>query len=124
MLQKTGKPIEPSPIEPKFSIITVILNDAEGFQRTAESIIQQSCKDFEWIVIDGGSNFETRCVINSYRYHIDKFVSEPDDGIYDAMMKGDLIAVNEPRLSFMLNWVTPLMPRRQVLKMVAGMQSK
>lgn len=43
---------------------------------------------------------------------------------YDAMMKGDLIAVNEPRLSFMLNWVTPLMPRRQVLKMVAGMQSK
>lgn len=43
---------------------------------------------------------------------------------YDAMMKGELIAINEPRLSFLLNWLTPLMPRRQVLKMVEGMQKK
>ena len=43
---------------------------------------------------------------------------------YDAMMRGDLIAINERRLSLMLNWVTPFLPRRQVLKMVEGMQSK
>ncbi len=43
---------------------------------------------------------------------------------YDAMMEGKLIAINEARLSFMLNWITPFMPRRSVLKMVEGMQSK
>jgi len=43
---------------------------------------------------------------------------------YDAMMKGELIAINDPKLSMMLNWLTPLMPRRQVLKMVANMQAK
>lgn len=43
---------------------------------------------------------------------------------YDAMLKGDLIAINEGRLSFMLNWVFPFLPRRRVLKIVAGMQAK
>jgi uncharacterized protein len=43
---------------------------------------------------------------------------------YDAMMKGQLIAINDPSLSFMLNWLTPFMPRRSVLKMVAKMQTK
>ncbi|MEM9228881.1 MAG: SDR family oxidoreductase [Pseudomonadota bacterium] len=43
---------------------------------------------------------------------------------YDAMMKGDLVAFNERRLSLMLNWLTPLLPRRRVLKMVEDMQSK
>lgn len=43
---------------------------------------------------------------------------------YDAMMKGDLVAINEGRLSFLLNWVTPFLPRRRVLKMVSGMQAK
>lgn len=43
---------------------------------------------------------------------------------YDGMMKGKLVIINETRLAFMLNWVTPLLPRRQVLKMVRGMQSK
>lgn len=43
---------------------------------------------------------------------------------YDAMMKGELIVINEKRLSFLLNWINPLLPRRQILKMVAGMQSK
>ncbi len=43
---------------------------------------------------------------------------------YDGMMKGKLIIINEPRLNFLLNWVTPLLPRRTVLKMVRGMQTK
>ncbi|MEL6236356.1 MAG: SDR family NAD(P)-dependent oxidoreductase [Pseudomonadota bacterium] len=43
---------------------------------------------------------------------------------YDAMMKGDLIAINEGRLSFMMNWVVPLLPRRRVLKMIGDMQRK
>ena len=43
---------------------------------------------------------------------------------YDAMMNGKLVAINEGRLAFLLNWVTPLLPRRTVLNMVGGMQSK
>lgn len=43
---------------------------------------------------------------------------------YDAMLKGELIAFNEGRLAFMLNWVSPLLPRRRVLKMMEGMQTK
>ncbi|WP_420584484.1 SDR family NAD(P)-dependent oxidoreductase [Ruegeria sp.] len=43
---------------------------------------------------------------------------------YDAMMKGELIAINESALSFVLNWLVPLMPRRRVLKMVESVQVK
>ncbi|MEM1428835.1 MAG: SDR family oxidoreductase [Pseudomonadota bacterium] len=43
---------------------------------------------------------------------------------YDAMKRRELIAINEGRLSFLLNWITPLMPRRSVLNMVEGMQKK
>lgn len=43
---------------------------------------------------------------------------------YDAMMKGKLVAINERQLSFMLGWIIPFMPRRRVLKMVEGMQTK
>ncbi|MEO0371385.1 MAG: SDR family NAD(P)-dependent oxidoreductase [Pseudomonadota bacterium] len=43
---------------------------------------------------------------------------------YDAMLRGDLIAINERALKFMTNWVIPLLPRRQVLRTIAGMQKK
>ena len=43
---------------------------------------------------------------------------------YDAMMKGALIAINEPSLSFMMNWLIPFLPRRSVLKMIEKMQTK
>lgn len=43
---------------------------------------------------------------------------------YDAMLAGDLIAINESRLKFIINWIAPLMPRRQMLKQIAAAQSK
>ncbi|MCV6598846.1 MAG: SDR family oxidoreductase [Mangrovicoccus sp.] len=43
---------------------------------------------------------------------------------YDAMMQGKLLTINDPKLRFMLNWITPLLPRRTVLKMVSKMQAK
>ena len=43
---------------------------------------------------------------------------------YDAMLRGDLVSINETGLSFMMNWLIPLLPRRRVLKMVQDMQSK
>jgi glycosyltransferase involved in cell wall biosynthesis len=76
----------PSPL---FSIITVCKNEPEErLIATCESIVGQTFRDFEWIVIDGGSNAETLAIWEKYRDQITSFVSEPDGGIYPAMNKG------------------------------------
>ncbi|WP_081858719.1 glycosyltransferase family 2 protein [Pseudorhizobium pelagicum] len=73
---------------PTISIVSIVLNDAVGMQRTAQSIIEQSDVPLEWIVIDGGSVDGTTTVLQQLRPHIRHLVSEPDGGIYDAMNKG------------------------------------
>lgn len=73
---------------PKISIITVCFNDKQGFIQTAESVLRQSCKEFEWIVIDGGSTDGSRLEIERLDNHIDYWVSEADKGIYNGMNKG------------------------------------
>lgn len=72
---------------PLFSIITVCLNEP-FVEETCRSIVEQTFNDFEWIVIDGGSNKETLDMLEAYRWRMDYFVSEPDRGIYYAMNKG------------------------------------
>lgn len=72
----------------KLSIITVNYNDAKGLQRTIESVINQTFKDYEFIVIDGGSTDESVDVIKQYEQHINCWISEPDGGIYPGMNKG------------------------------------
>lgn len=70
------------------SIITVNYNDALGLTKTLNSIQNQSYKNFEHIVIDGGSSDSSNGLIEKNKKHISFWVSEPDDGIYDAMNKG------------------------------------
>ena len=72
----------------KLSIITINYNNLEGLKRTVESVINQTSKEFEYIVIDGGSNDGSGAYIESKSEHIDYWVSEPDKGIYNAMNKG------------------------------------
>lgn len=72
----------------KLSIITVNLNNRAGLQKTTESIISQSFKDFEWIVIDGGSTDGSKELIEQFSNYMTYWVSEPDNGIYNAMNKG------------------------------------
>lgn len=84
----------------KFSIITVNYNNKEGLRRTIESVIHQTYRDFEYIVIDGGSTDGSREVIEEYTERIDYWVSEPDKGIYNAMNKGISVAHGE-YLNFM-----------------------
>lgn len=79
----------------KLSIITVNLNNAAGFQKTAESIVSQTYQDFEWIVIDGGSTDGSKELIEQYSDHIAYWVSEKDSGIYNAMNKGVKVAKGE-----------------------------
>lgn len=73
---------------PKLSIITINLNNAAGLQKTIESVINQTSKDFEYIVIDGGSTDDSVEIIREYESKISYWISEPDRGIYHAMNKG------------------------------------
>lgn len=76
----------------KYSIITINYNNRDGLRKTIESVINQSFKDFEYIVIDGGSTDGSREVIEEFAGHIDYWISEPDKGIYNAMNKGIRVA--------------------------------
>jgi glycosyltransferase involved in cell wall biosynthesis len=74
------------------SIITVVFNGEREIERTLKSVISQKSKEIEYIIIDGGSSDDTLKVITHFNGKIDKFLSEPDNGIYDAMNKGIAIA--------------------------------
>lgn len=72
----------------KVSVITVALNAAETIEKTIKSALNQDHNDLEYIVVDGGSTDGTLDIINKYKNNISKVISEPDNGIYDAMNKG------------------------------------
>lgn len=72
------------------SIITINYNDAVGLKKTMDSVINQTWNGFEYLVIDGGSVDESSEIIASYKEKIDYWVSEKDNGIYNAMNKGIL----------------------------------
>jgi glycosyltransferase involved in cell wall biosynthesis len=72
----------------RFTVVTVCLNEVTTIRRTCESLCHQSYDDFEWIVIDGQSTDGTLAALDDYASHITQLVSEPDNGIYDAMNKG------------------------------------
>ncbi len=74
--------------KPLFSIITVVLNSADYIEQAILSVIGQSYDNIEYIVIDGGSTDGTLEIIRRYKDRIAWWVSEPDNGIYDAMNKG------------------------------------
>lgn len=79
----------------RLSIITINYNDAEGLRKTFKSIKNQTYHDFEYVVVDGNSNDGSKEVINEYKECIDKWVSEPDTGIYNAMNKGARMSSGE-----------------------------
>lgn len=70
------------------TLITVVRNNAEGLLKTINSIATYKCTNTQYIVIDGASTDGTLDVVRSNLLLIDKYVSEPDEGIYDAMNKG------------------------------------
>ncbi len=72
----------------RLSVITVNLNNKAGLDRTLKSVFDQTSRDYESIVIDGHSNDGSREVIAAYAGRVNKWVSEKDSGIYNAMNKG------------------------------------
>lgn len=73
----------------KLSIITICYNNIEGLKQTFESISSQTARsEFEYIVVDGASKDGTADFLKENDSKINKWVSEPDKGIYNAMNKG------------------------------------
>ena len=79
----------------KLSIITINYNNCAGLQKTIDSVIAQTWRDFEWIVIDGGSTDGSKELIEKYKEHFAFWCSEPDKGIYNAMNKGIIHATSD-----------------------------
>jgi len=77
---------------PLISIITVVFNAGAELENTIKSVSNQLYENMEFIIIDGGSTDHTVDVIKKYEAHIDYWESVADDGIYDAMNKGWLLA--------------------------------
>lgn len=79
----------------KVSIITVCYNSEKTIEDTIKSVVSQNYHNIEYIVVDGGSSDDTLKIIERNRKHIDILISEPDEGIYDAMNKGIKVATGD-----------------------------
>ena len=80
---------------PLISIITVVYNSEKYLEKTILSIAEQNNDALEYIIIDGGSKDNTLKIISKHADHIQKTISEPDSGLYDAMNKGLQMASGE-----------------------------
>jgi len=78
----------------KVSIITISYNSSKTIKETLDSVINQTYKNFQHIIIDGGSEDETLNICKKY-LHIYKIISEKDKGVYDAFNKGLKLANGE-----------------------------
>ncbi len=81
-----------------FSIITVCYNSEKTIERTIKSVLNQTESNYEYIIVDGGSTDKTLDIVKNYEDAFNgrlKYISEKDNGIYDAMNKGIGMAKGE-----------------------------
>lgn len=81
--------------QPKVSIITICYNAAQTIEKTLQSVAAQTYSNIEYLIIDGDSKDDTLAVVERYCDHVTRVISEPDQGIYDAMNKGLAHATGE-----------------------------
>lgn len=79
----------------KVSIITVSFNSAKTIADTIESVLSQDFPEIEYIIVDGNSSDDTLKIIRQYENRISKWISEKDQGMYDAMNKGIAMATGD-----------------------------
>lgn len=79
----------------KISIITSVYNNKETISESIESVLSQTHSEIEYIIIDGASTDGTVDIIKGYENRISKYVSEPDNGIYDGLNKGISLATGD-----------------------------
>ena len=80
---------------PKFSIITVTYNAGKVLEDTIQSVVFQTYRNVEYIIVDGNSKDNTLEIVDKYRDRISQVLSEPDKGLYDAMNKGIRLATGD-----------------------------
>lgn len=84
-----------SHLHPKFSIITVTYNAEAVLDDTIQSVVAQTYKEIEYIIVDGGSKDKTLEIAKRYAEKLSVIISEPDKGLYDAMNKGIRLATGD-----------------------------
>lgn len=94
-LRTRGLYKHPKDGEPFITIITVVFNNVGLLEQTIQSIINIDSNHLEYIIIDGGSTDGTVDLIRKYEDQIDYWISEPDEGLYDAMNKGIATAIGD-----------------------------
>ncbi|SHE34633.1 glycosyltransferase [Fodinibius roseus] len=79
----------------KISVITICFNNEQEIRDTIESVVDQAYDEIEYIVVDGNSMDNTMAIIREYSEHINTIISEPDEGMYDAINKGFRLATGD-----------------------------
>jgi glycosyltransferase involved in cell wall biosynthesis len=79
----------------KISIVTVCFQSARTLERTILSVLEQGYPELEYIIVDGGSRDGTLDIIRKYEGRITRWITEKDEGVYDAMNKGIAMATGE-----------------------------
>jgi len=82
-------------MQPKITIITITLNSEQYLENTITSVINQTYRFIEYIIVDGQSTDRTLDIIKKYKQQVNKWISEPDSGIAAAMNKGIAMASGE-----------------------------
>jgi glycosyltransferase involved in cell wall biosynthesis len=80
---------------PLITVVTVVRNGEAMLEETILSVINQTYQNIEYIIVDGASTDGTLDIVRKYEDRIDYWISEPDEGIYDAMNKGIRLAIGE-----------------------------
>jgi glycosyltransferase involved in cell wall biosynthesis len=106
---------------PRISVITVVFNAADHIEKTINSVLKQSYKELQYIIVDGKSTDKTMEVVGRYK-EIDVVLSEPDRGLYDAMNKGLKLADGD--YVWFLNAGDQIFATDTVEKMVAGLKGE
>lgn len=88
-------PTAESAAAPRVTVVTVVFDGAAEIDRTIASVRAQDCAGVELVVVDGGSRDGTPDAVRRHGAAVDRFVSEPDRGVYDAMNKGAALATGE-----------------------------
>ena len=108
------------------SVITATYNSEKGIQKVISSLQKQSHQQYEWIVVDGGSDDQTLKFVQASDIKVKRVISECDDGIYDALNNGLKIATGSFCIflhsddwwedpEFLAKYITNITPRSSVL---------
>lgn len=77
-----------TPSWPRISLVTPVFNSVKYIEQTIQSVLSQNYPNLEYIIVDGGSTDGTIDVIQQYQDRLTSWISEPDNGMYDALNKG------------------------------------